>query len=98
MTIVGITEPAADAAPVPAPRHLALRVVLIVAALLEAFDALSSVPTLFGDMSEIPGPGLGGFLIKAHIATHLPLSLAALLSQQPGGCAMPSSRSAPWWR
>jgi hypothetical protein len=46
---------------------------------LEAFDALSSVPTLFGDMSEIPGPGIGGFLIKAHIATHLPLSLAALV-------------------
>ena len=30
-------------------------------------------------MSEIPGPGFGGFLIKAHIATHAPLALAALL-------------------
>lgn len=61
----------ADAAPAPAaPRRLGLRVVLVIAALLESFDALTSVSTLFGDMSEIPGPGVGGFLIKAHIATH----------------------------
>jgi len=78
MTMAEMTEPAATAdAAAPAPRHLGLRIVLIIAAVLEAFDALSSVPTLFGDMSEIPGPGLGGFLIKAHIATHLPLALAA---------------------
>jgi hypothetical protein len=70
----------ADAVPAPAaPRRLGLRVVLVIAALLEAFDALSSVPTLFGDMSEIPGPGFGGFLIKAHIATHPVLALAALV-------------------
>jgi hypothetical protein len=37
--------------------------VLVIAALLEGFDAASSVPTLFGDMSKIPGPGFGGFLI-----------------------------------
>ena len=30
-------------------------------------------------MSEIPGPGFGGFLIKAYIASHPPLALAALL-------------------
>ena len=66
--------------PVPAaPRRLGLRVVLIIAALLESFDALSSAPTLFGDMSEIPGPGFGGFLIKAHIATHPVLALAVLV-------------------
>jgi hypothetical protein len=49
------------------------------AALFEALQALPSVPILFGDMSEIPGPGFGGFLIKAHIATHAPLALAALI-------------------
>ena len=66
--------------PVPAaPRWLGLRVVLIIAALLESFDALSSVSTLFGDMSEIPRPGFGGFLIKAHIATHPVLALAVLV-------------------
>ena len=62
-----------------APRRLGLRVVLIIAALLESFDALSSVSTLFGDMSEIPGPGFGGFLIMAHIATHPVLALAVLV-------------------
>ena len=82
MTMAEMTEPAAMADTAPAPtrqRHLGLRVVLIIVAIVEAFDALSSVSILFGDMSEIPGPGLGGFLIKAHIATHLPLALAALL-------------------
>ena len=70
----------ADTAPAPAaPRLLGLRIVLIIAGLLEAFDALSSVPTLFGDMSEIPGPGVGGFLIKAHIAGHPVLALAVLV-------------------
>jgi len=71
---------AVDAVPVSAaPRQLGLRVVLIIAALLEGFDAASSVLTLFGDMSEIPGTGFGGFLIKAHIATHAPLALAVLV-------------------
>jgi hypothetical protein len=81
MTMAEMTEPTAmaDAAPVPAPRHLGLRVLLIIVAIIEAFGGLSDFPTLFGDMSEIPGPGLGGFLIKAHIATHLPLALAALV-------------------
>lgn len=68
----------ADTAP-PAPRHLGLRIVLIVIAIIETLGGLSDFPALFGDMSEIPGPGIGGFLIKAYIATHLPLALAALL-------------------
>ena len=74
------TQAPADTAPASsAPRHLGLRVVLIIAALFEAFQALPDVPILFGDMSEIPGPGFGGFLIKAYIATHAPLALAALV-------------------
>lgn len=71
---------AADPAPAAsAPRHLGLRAVLVIAALFEAAQALPDVPMLFGDMSEIPGPGFGGFLIKAYMATHAPLALAALL-------------------
>src|SRR5688572_4348666 len=71
---------AAETAPAStAPLHLGLRTVLILAALLEGFDAASSLPPLFGDMSKIPGPGFGGFLIKAHIATHAPLTLAVLV-------------------
>jgi hypothetical protein len=61
------------------PRHLGLRVALILVAIVEALDALSSVSILFGDISQIPGPGLGGAIIKAHIASHLPLALATLL-------------------
>jgi hypothetical protein len=75
-----MSDPTALASAAPAaPRRLGLRIVLIIAALLEAFDALSSVSTLFGDMSEIPGPGFGGFLIKAHIASHPVLALAVLV-------------------
>ena len=82
MTMAEMTEPAtpslADTAPAAsAPSHLGLRAVLILVALFEAAQALPNVPTLFGDMSEIPGPG--GFLIKAYIASHAPLALAALL-------------------
>jgi hypothetical protein len=33
---------------------------------------------LFGDMSEIPGPGLGGEIIKAYVVSHPLLALAAL--------------------
>jgi hypothetical protein len=80
MTVAVMTEPAASVAPLPTrQRHLGLRVLLTIVAIVEALDALSSVSILFGDMSQIPGPGLGGFLIKAHIATHLPLALAALI-------------------
>jgi hypothetical protein len=83
MTMAETTESAtlADTAPAtpPAQRHLGLRVVLIIAAIVEALDALSSVPILFGDMSQIPGSGIGGAIIKAHIASHPPLALGALV-------------------
>jgi len=82
MSLAEMTEPTAsvDTASVPTRRrHLGLRAALIMVAIVEALDGLSDFPTLFGDMSEIPGPGLGGFLIKAYIATHLPLALATLV-------------------
>ena len=61
---------AADTAPAAsAPRHLGLRAVLILAALFEAAQALPNVPTLFGDMSEIPGPGFGGHWKPCCLAT-----------------------------
>jgi hypothetical protein len=68
------------AAPAPArtPRLLGLYLLLILIAAIEAFDGLSHVPILFGDRSEILGPGLGGAIIKAHIASHPVLALAAL--------------------
>lgn len=65
-------------APVRGPRLLGLYLLLILMAAIEAFDGLSHLPTLFRDMSEIPGPGLGGAIIKADIAVHPLLALSAL--------------------
>jgi hypothetical protein len=73
-TIVNDEAPA----PVRAPRLLGLYLLLILIAAIEAFDGLSHVPALFGDMSEIPGSGIGGAIIKAYIAVHPLLALAAL--------------------
>ena len=63
MTMAEMTEPTtlADTAPAPTrEHHLGLRAVLIIIAIIEVLDALSSVSILFGDMSQIPGPGIGG--------------------------------------
>jgi hypothetical protein len=70
-----------DAAPTPSrtPRLLGLYLLLILMAAIEAFDGLSHAPVLFGDMSEIPDPGVGGAIIKAYIASHPLLALAALV-------------------
>ena len=79
-TVMNSATTLPDAAPVPvhAPRLLGLYLLLIIIAAIEAFDGLSHVPALFGDMSEIPGSGLGGALINAYIASHPLLALAAL--------------------
>ncbi len=66
------------AAPIRPPRLLGLYLLLIIVAAIEAFDGLSHAPMLFGDMSRIPGPGIGGAIIKAYVASHPVLALAAL--------------------
>ncbi|MGV7211995.1 hypothetical protein [Bradyrhizobium sp. UFLA05-112] len=78
MPAPAITPDTVPVPTLPTRRPFGLLLVLLAVAVLEAFDGLSNVSTLFGDMSEIPGPGLGGFLIKAHIATHPVLALMAL--------------------
>ncbi|MEH2554258.1 hypothetical protein V1286_001787 [Bradyrhizobium algeriense] len=70
--------PDAASRPIRAPRLLGLYLLLIIIAAIEAFDGLSHVPILFDDMSKIPGPGVGGAIIKAYIASHPLLALAAL--------------------
>jgi hypothetical protein len=72
------TVPDAVPAPIRPPRLLGLYLLLIIAAAIETFDGLSSAPMLFGDIPKIPGPGIGGAIIKAYIATHPVLALAAL--------------------
>jgi hypothetical protein len=59
--------------PVRAPRLLGLYLLLILIAAIEVFDGLAHLPTLFGDMS-----GVGSAIIKAYIASHPVLALAAL--------------------
>ena len=73
------TMPDAAPAPVRPPRLLGLYLLLIIVAAIETFEGLSDAPTLFGDMSKIPGPGVGGAIIKAYIASHPVLALAALV-------------------
>jgi hypothetical protein len=64
------TLPDAAPAPIRAPRLLGLYLLLIIVAAIEAFEGLSHAPMLFGDISEIPGPGIGGAIIKTYIASH----------------------------
>lgn len=72
------TAPDAAPAPIRPPRLLGLYLLLIIVAAIEAFDGLSHAPMLFGDMSTIPGPGVGSAIIKAYVASHPLLALAAL--------------------
>jgi hypothetical protein len=60
---------AALAGPTPATTPLDKAALLIrVVAALQLIGSLSSVPILFGDMSDIPGPGWGGWAVTAEIA------------------------------
>ena len=72
------TVPDAASVPIRPPRLLGLYLLLIIIAAIEAFDGLSHAPMLFGDMPDIPGLGIGGAIIKAYIASHPLLALAAL--------------------
>ncbi|MEH2591030.1 hypothetical protein V1273_004869 [Bradyrhizobium sp. AZCC 1721] len=72
------TVPDAASVPIRPPRLLGLYLFLIIIAAIEAFDGLSHAPVLFGDMSQVPGHGVGGAIIKTYIASHPVLALAAL--------------------
>lgn len=74
----------AAAEPPRTHRLLGIYVLLIIIAVIETFDGLSGAPILFGDMSEIPGPGVGGAIVKAYIASHPVLALAALVLAATG--------------
>ncbi|MBR1269283.1 hypothetical protein JQ629_17345 [Bradyrhizobium sp. AUGA SZCCT0222] len=72
--------PAAGIAPATsAPRRIGLRIALCAVSLLELFNGMSSAPALLDDMSQIPGPGIGGAIVKLHLAVHPVLALSALL-------------------
>ena len=65
-------------APAPARRQLGLRAILFILAAIEAWIGVSDAPSLFGDLTQI-GSGIGGGLIKAHLAAHPVLAVAALV-------------------
>lgn len=75
---------ATNAVPPRTHRLLGTYILLVLIAVIETFDGLSSAPILFGDMSEIPGPGVGGAVVKAYVAGHPALALAALLLAATG--------------
>ena len=54
------------------------RAVLILAAAIETLSGLSDLPILFGNLDEVPGPGLGGSIITLCIALHPMAAIAAL--------------------
>lgn len=64
-----------------APRELPRwpTLLLLVAAAIEFLGGLGSLPILAGDLSEVPGPGLGGQIIIATIILHPIAAAAALL-------------------
>jgi hypothetical protein len=57
---------------------------LIAAAALEFLGGVRDFPILFGNLSEVPGPGLGGGIIAAKIALQPILGLAALVCAWTG--------------
>jgi hypothetical protein len=54
------------------------RLALLIAAAFEFLTGLSYLPILFGDLSQVPGPGIGGAIIVAKIALHPLVAFAAL--------------------
>src|SRR5207302_3434817 len=58
--------------------RLTLRILLAVAALAELVDSASSLPALFMDHSQIPGPGLGGTVFLTTIGLKPVLAFAAI--------------------
>jgi hypothetical protein len=83
-TLTGAAATGVAAEPARASRLLGIYVILVIIAVIETFDGLSSAPILFGDTSDIPGPGVGGAIVKAYIASHPVLALAALVLAATG--------------
>lgn len=77
-------SPAPPAAPATGPQAEFvpgwLRLMLIVAAIIEALQALPALSVFFGDLNDVPGPGFGGMLIAITIAAKALLALAAIMA------------------
>lgn len=60
-------------------RHRVLQIFLLMLAICQTYAAVRDVPILLGDLSKIPGPGLGGWTISAVIAVSPFVAFAALV-------------------
>jgi hypothetical protein len=69
---------AAGARPTQATASRWPRLLLLIAAAIEFLTGLSDLPILFGDLSQVPGPGIGGAVIIAKIVLHPIAAFAAL--------------------
>ncbi len=67
----------AAAVPAAQPRRWP-GLLLLIAAIIEFLGGLGALPILAGDLSEVPGPGLGGAIIIATIIVR-PIAAAAAL-------------------
>ena len=81
MIMAEMTEPTTlpPALAPAAPRRIGLRIVLAAIALVELIDGMSNAPILMTSMRDVPGPGIGGAIIKVHLAAHPVLALSALM-------------------
>jgi hypothetical protein len=61
---------------------------LLIAAIIEFMGGLNGLPILAGDLSEVPGPGLGGAIITATIILHPVAATAALFFLVRGNVSM----------
>jgi hypothetical protein len=62
------------------PRRRAwIQVLLIIVACVETLGAVSALPVLFGDLSEVPGPGWGGWTITGGIVARPVFAITALV-------------------
>ncbi len=75
MTVTLAAESHAEPA---APRRW-VGLLLLSVAVIESLSALTGVPVLFGDLSDVPGPGPAGWVITATLVVRPVAAVAAFL-------------------
>lgn len=63
----------------PASALRGLRILLLSIAVIETIGALQAAPILFGDLSEVTGPGPGGWIVTLALVLRPVFAIAALV-------------------
>jgi hypothetical protein len=66
------------------PAHVWVRTLLIAIAAVESLGVLSAIFVLSGDLSEVPGPGLGGWTVGVTLVLRPLLAIMALIFAMRG--------------